>query len=69
MPKSVFQMVHPGLLLDLLYFVHKSTFGYYGFLDHFMLAWVVLFVVPLYMGMALRKGTRKYIGMYFRCSA
>ena len=56
-------------LLDLLYFEHESTFGQYSSLDHFMLAWIVLFDPPLYMGMAMIRGSRKYIGMFFWCSA
>ena len=62
-------MRHPGLLLDLLYLAHGSTFGHYGSLDHFMLAWIVLFEVPLYMGMAMIKGAQKYVGVFFQCGA
>ena len=49
-------MVHPGLLVDLLYLAHESTFGHCGSLGYFMLAWIVLFEAPEYMGMAMRKG-------------
>ena len=52
-----------GLLLDLLYLVCESTFGHYGFLYHFILAWIVLFDPPLYMGMAMLRATQKYVGM------
>ena len=45
-----------GLLLDLLYFAHERTFGQYGSLYHFILAWIVLVDPPLYMGMAILKG-------------
>ena len=58
-------MGHPGLLIDLLYFAYESTFGHYGYLYHFMLAWIVLFDPPLYMGMAMLKGAQKYVGMLF----
>ena len=51
--------------IDLLYLMHESTFGHYGSLDHFMLAWIVLFDPPLCMGMAMIKGARKYVGMHF----
>ena len=60
--------VHPAkidLLIDLLYFAHESTLGNYGYLYHFMLAWIVLFDPPLYMGMAMLKGAQKYVGMLF----
>ena len=53
------------LLLDLLHFTYESTFGHYGSLYHFMLAWIVLFDLALYMGMAMLKGTRKYVSMFF----
>ena len=62
-------MRHPGLLLDLLYFAHESTFGHYGSLYHFMLAWIVLFIPPLYMGMAMLKGAQKYVGVLFQHGA
>ena len=54
-----------ALLIDLLYFVHKTTFGHYGSLDHLMLAWIVLFGPPLYMDMAMIKGAQKYVGIFF----
>ena len=54
-------MVYPGLLIDLLYFVHESTFGHYDCLYHFILAWIVLFDPPLYMGMAMIKAAREYV--------
>ena len=59
-------MAHLGSLVDLLYLAHESTFGHCSSLGHFILAWIVLFEVPLYMGMALRKGTQKYVGMFFQ---
>ena len=58
-------MRHPGLLIDLLYFIYKSTFGHYGSLYHFILAWIVLSYIPLYMGMAMLKAAQKYVGMLF----
>ena len=54
------QHIH-DLLIDLLYFVYESTFGYYSSLYHFVLAWIVLFVPLLYIGMAILKGTCKSI--------
>ena len=54
-----------GLHIDLLYFASESTFGHYGYLYHFMLGWIVLFVPPLYMSIAMLKGTQKYVGMLF----
>ena len=42
----VFRVAYPGLFVDLLYLVHKSTFGHCSSLGHFMLAWMVLFEVP-----------------------
>ena len=42
----------------------NSTFGLYGFLYHFMLAWIVLFDPPLSMGMSMLRADRKYIGAY-----
>ena len=57
-------MAHPGLLLVLLYLAHESTFGHYGPLDHFMLACIVLFEAPLYMGMAIIRGAQKYISLF-----
>ena len=62
-------MGHLGLLIDLLYSVYESTFGHYGSLYHFMLAWIVLFDPPLYVGMAMLKATRKYVGELFWCGA
>ena len=56
-----------GLLLDLLYFTYESTFVCYGYLYHFMLAWIFLFDPPLYIGMAMLKATQKYVGMLFQC--
>ena len=61
---SVFQVGHPGLLLDLFNFVCGSTFGLYGSLYHFMLAWIVLLDPPLCMGMAMLRAARKYVGTY-----
>ena len=58
-----------GLLLDLLYFVYESTFGHYGSLYHFMLARIVLFDPPLYIGMTMLKGSQKYVGVLFQHSA
>ena len=52
-----------SLLLDLLYLACESTFGHYGSLYHFMLAWIILFDPPLYMGMTMLKGTWKYVGI------
>ena len=49
-------MGNPDFLLDLIYFAHESTFGDYGSLYHFMLAWIILFVLFLYIGMAMLKG-------------
>ena len=60
---SVFQVGHLGLLIDLLYLVYESTFGHYGSFYHFMLAWITLFYPPLYIGMPMLKGTRKYVGV------
>ena len=45
-----------GFLLDLLYLACERTFGHYGSLYHFMLAWIILFGTPLYMGMGILKG-------------
>ena len=59
-------MGHPGLLSDLLYFVYESVFGHYGSLYHFILAWIILFIPPLYMGMAMLKGAQKYVGLLFQ---
>ena len=65
MPIEVyFGQGHLGLLLDLLYFICNSTFGLYGFLYHFMLAWIVLFDPPLCMGMSMLRAARKYVGAY-----
>ena len=44
----------------------ESTFGHSGSLYYFMLAWIVLFDPPLYMGMAMLNGAQKYIGILFR---
>ena len=52
-----------GILLQIV--VDESTFGHYGSLDHLILAWIVLFDPPLYMGMAMIKGTQKYVGVFF----
>ena len=57
-----------GLLLDLLYLAYESTFGHYGSLYHFMLAWIVFFDLPLNVGMTIIRGTQKYIGVLFRHS-
>ena len=56
------------MLVDLLYLAHKSTFGHCDSLGHFMLAWIVLFEVPEYMAMAMKKGTQKYIRVFFQRS-
>ena len=58
-----------GLLLDLLYLAYNSTFGHYGSLYHFMLAWIVLYDPPLYMGITILKGAQKYVGMLLWRSA
>ena len=42
-----------GFAVDLLYFVCNSMFGLYGFSYYFMLAWIVLFGLPLCMGMSM----------------
>ena len=62
-------MTHPGLLLRLLYLANESTFGRYGSLDHFTLAWIVFFEVPLYMGMAMVRGAQKSVGASFQHGA
>ena len=54
-----------GLLIDLLYLAYESTFGRFGSLFHFILAWIVLFYPPLYMGVAMIKGTQNYISLLF----
>ena len=54
-----------GLLLDLLYMAYESTFGLYGSLYHFMLAWIVLFDPPLYMGIAILRGAQSVLVCYF----
>ena len=59
----MFQGGHLDVLIDLLYFMYESTFGQYGSLYHLMLAWIILFYPPLYMGMAMIKGAQKYVGM------
>ena len=53
-----------GFAVDLLYFVCNSTFGLYGSIYHFMLAWIFLFDPPLSIGMAMLRATRKYVGAY-----
>ena len=60
---SVFQAGHPDFAVDLLYFVCNSTFGLYGFLYHFMLAWIVLFDPLLIMGMSMLRAAQKYVGI------
>ena len=40
--QSVFGPARLGFLLDLLYLVHHCAFRYYGYLGHFMLAWINL---------------------------
>ena len=62
-----FSVCSSRLPLDLLYFMHESTFGHYGSLYHFMLARIILFNPPLYMGMAMLKATRKYFSVLFWC--
>ena len=57
-------MGYLGFLLGLLYFVYNSTFSLYGSMFHFMLAWIVLFDPPLYMGIAILRVAHKYIGAY-----
>ena len=49
--------------------MYESTFRHNGSLYHFILAWIVLFDPPLYMGMAMLRGAQKYVGMYIWCSA
>ena len=51
-----------GFSVDLLYFGCGSTFGLYGSIFHFMLAWIVLFDLPLCMGMAMLRSAQKFIG-------
>ena len=53
-----------GFAVDLLYFMCNSTFGLYGFLYTFMLAWIVLFGPLLGMGMSMLRAARKYVGTY-----
>ena len=53
-----------GFAVDLLYFMCGSTFGLYGSLHHFILAWIILFDPPLCMGMAMLRAAQKYIGAY-----
>ena len=47
-----------------VYFVRNSTFGLNGFSYYFMLAWIVLFGLPLCMGMSMLRAARKYVGTY-----
>ena len=58
-------MAHLGLLIDLLYLVYESIFGHYSSLNYFVLAQILLFDPPLYMGKDILKGTQKYVGILF----
>ena len=49
--------------VDLLHFACNSTFGLYGSMFHLMFAWIVLLDPPLCMGIAMLRGTQKYVGM------
>ena len=53
-----------GFAVDLLCFVCNSMFGLYGFLYTFMLAWIILFGLPLCMGMSMSRAARKNVGAY-----
>ena len=53
-----------GFAVDPLYFVCNSTFGLYGFLYTFMLAWIDLFGLPLCMGISMLRAAQKYVGIY-----
>ena len=61
---SVFRGGVSGFAIDLLYFVRNSTFGLNGFSYYFMLAWIVLFGLPLCMDMSMLRAARKYVGAY-----
>ena len=53
-----------GFAVDVLYFVRNSMFGLNGFSYYFMLAWIVLFGLPLCMDMSMLRAARKYVGVY-----
>ena len=49
---------------SVVFCICNSTFGLYGFLNHFMLAWIILFDPPLSMGMSMLRAAQKYVGIY-----
>ena len=53
-----------GFAVYLLYFAYDRTFGLYGSLYYFMLAWIVLLDPTLCMGVAMLRGAQKYVGAY-----